>query len=200
MDGGNDVEWPRQRRGSRSRVGLAGRDCNDRYGCVAKLKEDPLDQTRRKPPNAKAPAGETRWRAGTRAHRWTRRSNARPGGSSTNGPVMTAGYGGASRSCQQQASTSGKHWPSLVASTSRWSGPLGWGIVRGRSLPARGLHSAAIALPASSSLASISPRRMRSISGLEILTSGGRTTARGMRPSRTRASFMRLCISTKGLA
>ncbi len=127
-------------------------------------------------------------------------SNARPGGSSTNGPVMTAGYGGASRSCQQQPSTTGKHWPSLVASTSRWSGRLGWGKVRGRSLPALGLHSAAIALSASSSLASISPRRMRSISGLEILTSGGRTTARGMRPSRTRASFMRLCISTKGLA
>ena len=44
------------------------------------------------------------------------------------------------------------------------------------------------------------PARMRAISGASILTSGGRTCARGRRPSSTSASFMRLCMSTNGSA
>ena len=53
---------------------------------------------------------------------------------------------------------------------------------------------------ASSSSASISAFLIRAISASDILTSGGRTTARGSLPSSTRASFMRLCMSTKGSA
>ena len=52
----------------------------------------------------------------------------------------------------------------------------------------------------SSRPAATSASRMRAISGSLILTSGGRTTARGSRPSSTSASFMRLCMSTKGSA
>ena len=56
-------------------------------------------------------------------------------------------------------------------------------------------------LPLSSSRpAATSASRIRAISGSLILTSGGRTTARGRRPRRTSASFMRLCMSTKGSA
>jgi hypothetical protein len=52
----------------------------------------------------------------------------------------------------------------------------------------------------SSKPASTSPSRMRMISERSIFTNGGRTTARGNLPSSTSASFMRLCISTKGSA
>src|SRR5260221_3564681 len=48
--------------------------------------------------------------------------------------------------------------------------------------------------------ASASAARMRSISTSASLTSGGRTTARGKRPSSTSASFMRLCMSAQGSA
>src|SRR5215468_10765972 len=48
--------------------------------------------------------------------------------------------------------------------------------------------------------ASASAARMRSISASASLTSGGRTTARGSRPSSTSASFMRLCMSAQGSA
>ena len=41
---------------------------------------------------------------------------------------------------------------------------------------------------------------LREISAASSFISGGRTAAFGMRPSNTRASFMRLCISTKGSA
>ena len=51
-----------------------------------------------------------------------------------------------------------------------------------------------------SSFASTSALRMRSISARSILTSGGRTTARGSLPISTSASFMRLCMSTQGCA
>jgi hypothetical protein len=53
---------------------------------------------------------------------------------------------------------------------------------------------------ASSSPAATSAARMRSISAAPSLTSGGRTVARGICPSSTRASFMRLCMSTNGSA
>ena len=52
----------------------------------------------------------------------------------------------------------------------------------------------------SSSPASIRPCRIRATSAASILTSGGRTCARGSRPSSTSASFMRLCMSTNGSA
>ena len=52
----------------------------------------------------------------------------------------------------------------------------------------------------SSRPASISASLIRAISASDILTSGGRTTARGSLPSSTSASFMRLCMSTKGSA
>jgi transposase len=60
-------------------------------------------------------------------------------------------------------------------------------------------HAARDARP-SRSPASTSAPRMRSISALPSLTSGGRTTARGNWPSKTSASFMRLCMSTNGSA
>ncbi len=46
--------------------------------------------------------------------------------------------------------------------------------------------------------ANCSPILMRAISSSLILYKGGRTTARGNLPMRTRASFMRLCMSTNG--
>ena len=52
----------------------------------------------------------------------------------------------------------------------------------------------------SSNPASTSASRICKISASDILTSGGRTTARGSLPSSTSASFMRLCMSTKGSA
>ena len=60
------------------------------------------------------------------------------------------------------------------------------------------LRPSAVRVPSSS--ASISASLIRAISASDILTSGGRTTARGSLPSSTSASFMRLCISTKGSA
>jgi hypothetical protein len=56
----------------------------------------------------------------------------------------------------------------------------------------------AVRVPSSS--ASISASLISAISASVILTSGGRTTARGSLPSSTSASFMRLCISMNGSA
>lgn len=67
-----------------------------------------------------------------------------------------------------------------------------------KTMPA--CQAARLSLTPLSIPASISASRMRAISALEILTKGGRTTARGSLPSSTSASFIRLCMSTNGSA
>ena len=69
-----------------------------------------------------------------------------------------------------------------------------------RDALARRLRHAASAMPSRPMPARSSARRIFSISCALGFTSGGRTTAEGMRPRMTSASFMRLCMSTTGLA
>ena len=64
----------------------------------------------------------------------------------------------------------------------------------------KGRHAASERAPSGFTPACSRARRMRPISASPSLTRGGLTAALGMRPRMTRASFMRLCMSTKGSA
>lgn len=86
-----------------------------------------------------------------------------------------------------------------IVELSSASDSAGGSVSAGRTGPGPGCAQAASPAEAAGARpARVRASPMRAISASEILTKGGRTTALSMRPSRTSASFIRLCMSRKG--